>query len=1107
MMFFFPVKKLRRNVKYVVFVAVLMFGALTAYLQFVASNTWSPTPHYSPWNDLSTKERSDSEREYKGQANLHIFEDWCGSSVDQLRKNLHYPLFAHTRTTVKKLAVSPRWTNYGLRIFGYLHPYIDGEYQFAVASDDNSEFWLSSDDQPLNLSLLAFVGKTGKEWTAPGEYEKYTSQISRPVQLKTMKKYYFEVIHKQNDHGTDHVEVAWRLSNSGLKFTVINSNYISLYKNESSLKMSEVSHVPQSTASHVRSYSEMQQTTSHGAEMLREDPRDTFFQVPMIDSSYLRRVLPDCTYKPTYNIKGFPLLRYQGLQFVHMSYVYPNDYTRLTHMETENKCFYHENPYYLEKFGFFKYMKMDALEKRGFGEGHLAYWKKRERPESISASDGHKSGYTPDGMPVHLRAYTDMHTLTTDFDFEERFKDHMKSEGDDKIFQYEDEQNPEPNPVKQITAKEKPMQDYGDDYDDYNFRRRQKLFSLPPSTKVQVDQQLRRRKRRIENDVQNPVDVVEQKGAGKRKVRVVKTKKIKKLKKTTQSFKAGSKYSESTPVPFQEKKIPRKMELEKVKQKVPIRRSVTNESQPAFHLSPNSRNLVLPKSDYVKKTMIDFHVSKNASLPTSIQDPPRTYNMSRKGNRSSRTEKKILSADLKKTGTTRKKTHLLVLTGEKEGMQEAQVGLETKPRRDEEENQVTGNIQLPYISRVQRRAEDKSPLDVPDDELANNRVWMQPEVDSNMEEDGMKEEFATVDFYDQDVNWDQTFDVNHLDFHALRSDWIDLHCNVSGNLLLRELDALPVVEAYMRKLNERNNGVFSLERVVNVEKHLDGWQGSRYLLELELLESGKRRVRLAQYVYVLNQRGRNRSLRVPAGKEPPLRPGRSHSSEELLLCNPLGFSWRESATVHFIVPVKNQARWVRQFIVDMEELYRVTGDKNFNVIIIDYSSTDMDVEQALRTSALHRYQYVQLTGNFERSAGLQAGINLITDDHSIVFLCDLHIHFPASIIDSVRKHCVEGKMAFAPIVMRLNCGATPQEPDGFWEVNGFGLLGIYKSDLDAAGGMNTLEFRDRWGGEDWELLDRILQAGLEVERIYLRNFLHHYHSKRGMWNRRLFRST
>uniref|UniRef100_A0A667X3X9 Beta-1,4-N-acetylgalactosaminyltransferase n=1 Tax=Myripristis murdjan TaxID=586833 RepID=A0A667X3X9_9TELE len=777
--------------------------------------------------------------QYKGQANLHVFEDWCGASIAQLRKNLHFPLYPHTRTIVKKLAVAPKWKNYGLRIFGFLHPYRDGDFQFSVSSDDNSEFWLSPDESPLNARLLVYVGRLGTEWTAPGEFSKFRSQSSKSVHLISSRRYYFEILHKQDDKGSDHVEVGWRPFLPGLKYEVIDSAYISLYTDESSLKMNSVDHIPQTLASHIRLPAEPQPQ----ADMLKPDPRDTFYSTPMIDPARLENVLPACLYSPTYVVKDFPIARYQGLQFVYLSFVYPNDFTRLTHMERENKCFYRESPIYLEKFGFYKYMKMDEEED--------------DRPFFFPNPDG-----TEHQVPEREAAAT-----------------------------------------ADLPSKESPLAPLSHDQD----------LPLPPVT------------------------------------------------------------------------------------------------PPKFN-----------------------------STESSLQ------------------------------GQTR----------------------------------VTSYLRTSEITESQLQPDpDVNPAE-PDQEPDANRSNPDPDPDPEPEpeEGGMsdysyEEVEARPGWAEESINWQRTFSVNPMDFELLRSDWNDLRCNVSGNLQLAESEVVDVLAQYMEKLNERNGGIYTLLRIINVEKRRDSARGNRYLVELELMERGRSVVRLSEYIYLLLHRSR---LGEESLENTDSAPASAPASP--LLCQPVMLQWRRDVMVHFVVPVKNQARWVQQFISDMENLHRQTKDDNFSIIIVDFESEDMDVEQALRESTVPRYEYLRREGNFERSAGLQIGVDTIEDSHSIVFLCDLHIHFPLNILESIRKHCVEGRLAFAPIVMRLGCGSSPQEPDGYWEVNGFGLFGIYKSDFDKIGGMNTEEFKDRWGGEDWELLDRVLQNGLEVERLRLRNFFHYYHSKRGMWN-------
>jgi len=102
--------------------------------------------------------------------------------------------------------------NYAARYRGYICVPQTGSYTFWIASDDNSELWLSTDDNPGNKVRIAYV--TG--WTYPRTYNKYPSQQSVPINLVAGKSYYIEALHKEA-YGNDNLSVGWRLPNGTLE--------------------------------------------------------------------------------------------------------------------------------------------------------------------------------------------------------------------------------------------------------------------------------------------------------------------------------------------------------------------------------------------------------------------------------------------------------------------------------------------------------------------------------------------------------------------------------------------------------------------------------------------------------------------------------------------------------------------------------------------------------------------------------------------------------------------------------------------------------------------------------------------------------------------------
>lgn len=110
---------------------------------------------------------------------------------------------------------------------------------------------------------------------------------------------------------------------------------------------------------------------------------------------------------------------------------------------------------------------------------------------------------------------------------------------------------------------------------------------------------------------------------------------------------------------------------------------------------------------------------------------------------------------------------------------------------------------------------------------------------------------------------------------------------------------------------------------MNIEKNSDALRGNRYLFELVFRDRARNNiVRISDFVY------------------------KFHNSSNF--CKPSGITWQKNVTVNVILTVKNQGTWAQYFINEMSRIYDETRDGHVNIIVVDYGSEDIDIEEAFK---------------------------------------------------------------------------------------------------------------------------------------------------------------
>jgi regulation of enolase protein 1 (concanavalin A-like superfamily) len=178
------------------------------------------------------QERSfNTKRAGTGTILREVWEGIGGTVVSDLTNNANYPANPSYSDEVTLLEAPTDFAdNFGSRLHGWLLPETSGDYTFWIASDDSSNLYLSSDENPANAVVICGVDG----WTSSRNFDGTAGapgdrQMSDPVALEAGQMYYISAIYKEGGGG-DNVAVAWEGPDSPTR-SVIDGYFLMPFEN------------------------------------------------------------------------------------------------------------------------------------------------------------------------------------------------------------------------------------------------------------------------------------------------------------------------------------------------------------------------------------------------------------------------------------------------------------------------------------------------------------------------------------------------------------------------------------------------------------------------------------------------------------------------------------------------------------------------------------------------------------------------------------------------------------------------------------------------------------------------------------------------------------